>query len=54
MNQDNHIVLVGLPGVGKTSIGEKLSEMLNKRYAIWAEIVSTNIKIADKLKINGE
>ena len=32
MNQDNHIVLVGLPGVGKTSIGEKLSEMLMMDY----------------------
>ena len=38
----------------KTNVDEKLSEILNKRYAIWSEIVSTNLKIADKLKINGE
>ena len=35
----------------ETSVDKKLSEMLNKRYAIWSEIVSTNLKIAGKLKI---
>ena len=35
----------------ETNVDEKLSEMLNKRYAIWSEIVSTNLKLAGKLKI---
>ena len=35
----------------ETSVDKKLSEMLNKRYAIWSEIVSTNLKLAGKLKI---
>ena len=38
----------------KTNVDEKLSEILNKRYTIWSEIVSTNLNIAYKLKINGE
>ena len=29
MNQNNHIVLLGLPGVGKTSIGSQLSSILH-------------------------
>ena len=30
MSFKNHIVLVGLPGVGKTSIGKRLSKMLDE------------------------
>ena len=30
MSLKNHIVLVGLPGVGKTSIGKRLSKMLHE------------------------
>ena len=33
------------------NIDKKLSEILNKRYAVWSEIVSTNLTIAGKLKI---
>ena len=36
----------------ETNVDKKLSEILNKRYAIWSEIVSTNLTIAGKLKIN--
>jgi xylulokinase len=38
----------------ETIVDEKLSEMLSKRYAVWSEIVSTNLKIAGKLKISNE
>ena len=54
MNQNNHIVLVGLPGVGKTSIGKKLSKMLEMPHLdIDAEIESEQkIKINDFVKLN--
>ena len=35
-------------------VDKKLLEILNKRYAIWSEIVSTNLTLAGKLKINKE
>ena len=51
---NNHIVLVGLPGVGKTSIGKKLSKMLEIPHLdIDAEIESDEkIKIRDFIKLN--
>ena len=54
MNQNNHIVLVGLPGVGKTSIGKKLSKMLEMPHLdIDAEIESDQKnKISDFIKLN--
>ena len=36
----------------ETNVDKKLLEILNKRYAVWSEIVSTNLIIADKLTIN--
>jgi len=38
----------------ETNVDKKLLEILNKRYAVWSEIVSTNLIIADKLTINKE
>ena len=29
MNPKNHIILIGLPGVGKTSVGKRLSKLLD-------------------------
>ena len=41
-----------IPIKKETDIDEKLLNILNKRYEKWLEIVSTNLKIADKLLIN--
>ena len=45
---NNHIVLVGLPGVGKTSIGKKVSKMLEMPHLD----VDTEIESEQKIKIN--
>lgn len=54
MNLNNHIVLIGLPGVGKTSIGKKLSKMLGILHIdIDSEIESEQKnKIRDFIKLN--
>ena len=54
MNENNHIVLVGLPGVGKTSIGKELSKMLKIPHLdIDLEIESEKkIKISDFIELN--
>ena len=41
-----------MPIKKETIIDKKLLNILNKRYENWLEIVSTNLKIADKLNIN--
>ena len=48
----NKDVFKKMPIKKETSIDERLSNILNKRYKTWTEIVSTNLKIADKLFIN--
>ena len=45
---NNHIVLVGLPGVGKTSIGKQVSKMLEMPHLD----VDTEIESEQKIKIN--
>ena len=46
MSFKNHIVLVGLPGVGKTSIGKRLSKMLDEIHVdIDKEIQAGNEKL---------
>ena len=39
-----------MPIKNTTKVDLKLNEILNKRYTVWSEIVSTNLKIADKIK----
>ena len=46
---NNHIVLVGLPGVGKTSIGKQVAKMLEMLHFD----VDTEIESEQKIKING-
>ena len=51
-NFSNKDVFKKMPIKKETSIDERLSNILNKRYKKWIEIVSTNLQIADKLFIN--
>ena len=56
MDTKNHIVLVGLPGVGKTSVGKVLSKMLNSIHVdIDQEIQKDQeISISDLINQKGE
>ena len=51
-NFSNEYVFKKMPIKKETIIDKKLLNILNKRYENWLEIVSTNLKIADKLNIN--
>ena len=56
MDSKNHIVLVGLPGVGKTSAGKSLSKMLDGIHVdIDQEIQKDQeISISDLINQKGE
>ena len=56
MSFKNHIVLVGLPGVGKTSIGKRLSKMLDEIHVdIDKEIQKDqNMSISKLINTKGE